>query len=65
MKTIIDFIEKHKNFVKKIIVFIIAYITLCILNNTDLTNIFNQMFGEYVTMAIKTVPMTLLITSEV
>ena len=65
VKSILSFLEKHKAFIKKIIVFIIAYVVLVVINNVDITSIFNNMFGEYITMGIKTVPMTLLITSEV
>lgn len=62
---VLDFIEKHKSFIKKIIVFVIAYIVMVLINNPAITNLFNEMFGEYITMAIKSVPMTFLITSEV
>ena len=65
VKSIMAFLEKHKAFLKKLIVFIIAYVVLVVINNVDITSIFNNMFGEYITMGIKTVPMTLLITSEV
>ena len=65
MKHIFDFIEKHKSFIKKIIVFVISYIVLVLINNPAITDLFNNMFGEYTTMAIKSVPMTVLITSEV
>lgn len=65
MKHILDFIERHKNFFKKLVVFVIAYIVLVIVNNPTFTAFFNEIFGEYITMGFKALPMTILFTGEV
>lgn len=65
MKHLIDFIERHKKFVKKIIVFVIAYFVLAIVNNDHFTLFFEQMFGEYVTIGLNALVPTTLLTMEV
>lgn len=65
MKQFLEFLEKHKTFIKKIIVFIIAYVVLVVINSEPLTLFFNEIFGEYITMGIKALTPTILLTCEV
>lgn len=63
MKNILDFISKHKSFVKKIILFTIYTIIVCLLNNETVVNMFNKMFGESLTNTLHFVtPFVLMIT---
>lgn len=64
MKEILDkifnFIEKHNKFIKRIIIFFVAYFTISIVNNPTFTLFFNQMFGDIITTGIQAVPATIL-----
>ena len=65
MKELLDFIERHKTFIKRIIIFTIAYFVIAIVNNPEVTQFFTTMFGEYITTAIHAVIPTFLLTTEV
>lgn len=65
MKDFLDFLTKHKSFVKKIILFVIYTIIVCVLNNDSLTLFFNQIFGEHITDTIGYITPYLLMVSEV
>lgn len=49
---ILQFIEHHKQFIKKIILFVILYIVMFVLNQPQVLSLFNQIFGENITLAI-------------
>lgn len=49
---ILQFIEQHKTFVKKIILFSVLYIIMFVLNQPQVLALFNQIFGENITLAI-------------
>ncbi len=65
MKHLIDFIERHKKFVKKLIVFVIAYFVLAVVNKPEFTLFFEQFFGEYMTIGLNALVPTTLLTMEV
>ena len=60
MKKFTEFLEKHSKFIKKIIVFIIAYFVIAIVNNPAFTALFHSMFGEVITTGIQAVSAPLL-----
>ena len=60
IEKIFNFIEKHSRFVKKLIIFFIAYLTISIVNNPSFTLFFNQMFGDILTTSIQAVPAAIL-----
>ena len=64
MKDLLDFIEKHKGFFKKLIIFIVAYLVMVVINSPQLTAFFNQVFGEYITMGIKALTPAFVLTSN-
>ena len=61
MKTFLEFIEKHKKFVKKIILFAIYIIVVCVINSEPVTEFFIKLFGDIITSAISISSMFLLI----
>lgn len=42
----LDFIEKHKKFIKKLILFAIAFLVLSLTNNPVVNNILVQLLGD-------------------
>lgn len=46
MKHILEFIEKHKGFVKKLILVSIFVIINCLFNNPAITQFFNTIFAS-------------------
>lgn len=58
MKHILEFLEKHSKFIKKLIIFVIAYFVIAIVNNPSFTAFFQMMFGEIITTGVQacTVP---------
>lgn len=65
MKHITEFIERHKKFIKKLIIFFIAYFVLVLVNNTELTTFFNSFFGETISTAFNAAVPTVFMTMEV
>lgn len=65
MKDFLEFLEKHKGFIKKLTIFIIAYVVMVVINSPQLTAFFNQIFGEYITLGIKALAPAFVITSNV
>ena len=64
MKHIIDFIKRHKTFFKKAFYFIGFIAVYCLLNNPVITNLFTQVFGEFITPALCASPLMLMIGGE-
>lgn len=62
LKTILEFIEKHSKFIKKIIIFLIAYFVIAIVNNPSFTTLFTAMFGEFITTSIQATTATILLS---
>ena len=63
MKHLLDFIERHKSFIKKLILFTIYIIVIAVISSEPITQFFYKIFGEYITAAIKVVtPFTLVLT---
>ena len=66
MKKFIEFIEKHSKFIKKIIIFAIAYFVIAIVNNPAFTALFQTMFGDIITTGVQacTVPILMSLGGE-
>ncbi len=46
MKHILEFIEKHKAFIKKVIILTIFVVINCLLNNPAVNEFFNTLFAS-------------------
>ena len=64
LQEIFKFIEKHHKFVKKLVLFFLFYFTMLLVNKTELIPVFNQFFGEYVTMTIQPLLATFMLGGE-
>lgn len=64
-KQLIEFIEKHSKFFKKLLIFTIIYFVLCIVNNSSLLVWVETLFGECMSTALQAIVPTFLISSEV
>lgn len=42
----LEFIEKHKKFIKKVILFTIAFLVLALSNNPVINNLLTQLLGD-------------------
>lgn len=63
---ILEFISKHKTFIKKLILFILSYFTIVLVNSDTFTNIFIQLFGSDVTNTLQMCsPLMFITTMEV
>ena len=65
MDKILAFVEKHKGFFKKLILFIIYVIVVCCISSDPVTQFFTKIFGEYITAGIQVASPFLLVCSEV
>ena len=65
MNKILEFLENHKSFIKKIIIFTIVYVVITIANNPTILEWFEYIFGNEITTGFKALPVTYLVTSEV
>ena len=52
-KCVIDFISKHKTFIKKMIIFILGYFTIALVNSDPFTTLFNTLFGNEITTTLQ------------
>ena len=65
MDKFVTFIEKHKKFIKKLILFVIYVVVVCCISSEPVTQFFNRIFGEYLTAGIQIASPFLLVASEV
>ena len=65
LKQILEFIEKHSKFIRKLIIFTIIYFVICVVNNSSLIPYIQSIFGEYIAIGVQAVAPTILISSEV
>lgn len=65
MNKIIEFINNHKKFIKKIILFAIYVVVVCLINSEPVTKFFYTVFGEYITAGVKLITPFVLISTEV
>ena len=65
MKKFTDFLQKHEKFIKKLIIFFVAYLTISIVKSPELTNIFRMMFGDFLTTGIEATATTFIVATEV
>lgn len=63
---ILEFISKHKTFIKKVILFILSYFTIVVVNSDAFTNLFYQLFGQEFTNTLQMCsPLMFITTMEV
>lgn len=65
MKDLINFVERHKKFFKRIAIFAVCYIAISFSNNSAVNTLLTQFFGEYITTAFHAAVPTILLVSEV
>lgn len=64
MKQILAFIEKHKTFFKKFFYFLGFIVVYCLINNPVVTNLFSQIFGNFITEALCVSPLVMMIGGD-
>lgn len=65
LKQLLEFVEKHSKFIRKLLVFAIIYFVLCVVNNSNLILWVQNLFGEYMAIGVQAIAPTILISSEV
>lgn len=64
MKAFLEFIEKHKSFIKKLVLFTIFFLINTLVNNPTINAFFQQIFGETLTATINPLCATMILGGD-